>query len=147
DLGRRMPLRLSLRLAGLVARSVQDLGALAFALLTEALDLVLALLQLTLTSADLLLGAADLRRRGCLCVALDRVSHVGGGANHVQRVHPDGVPARLHLSAASRSLQHTQLHLKLRRVAPKGLESLLDALGLVAAIGERRQLLDVGERR
>src|SRR5262249_38591768 len=59
----------------------------------------------------------------------------------------DGVPRRLELCAPSGGLQDAQLHLKLRRVPPEGLEGLLDALLVVAAAGHGRQLLDARERR
>jgi hypothetical protein len=65
----------------------------------------------------------------------------------VQRVHPDGVAGRFDLAAAGGRLEHAQLHLQLRRVAPERLEGLLDALLVVAAAREGRQLFDARERR
>ena len=147
DLGGRMPLRLRLGLTSFVAGRVEDLGALALALLAIPLDLVLSLLELALASADLFLGAADLGRGCRLRVALDRVGHVGGGADHVQRVHPYGVAGRLDLAAASGRLKDAQLDLELRCVTPEGLERLLDALRLVTAVRKGRQLLDARKRR
>src|SRR6185437_5392939 len=88
DLGGRLPLDIGLGLTCFIARAVQHLGALALALLTEPLDLVLALLQLALATGDLFLGASKLSGRSGLSVSLDRVGHVCGGADHVQRVHP-----------------------------------------------------------
>ena len=63
ELARRVGVRLREQLAGLVPRGVQHLGALALALLPVALDLGLALLQLVLAAADLLLGARRAGRR------------------------------------------------------------------------------------
>src|SRR5262249_60097038 len=71
DLRGRVSLRFGLRLAYLVARSIEHLSALALALLPVTLDLALALLQLPLPAADLLLSAPDLRCRRGLSVALD----------------------------------------------------------------------------
>ena len=147
NFGGRVPLCLRLRLTGLVPRSVEHLGALALALLAEALDLVLALLKLALAPADLFLRAAKLGRGRSLCIPFDRVGHVGGGADHVQRVHPNGVAGRLDLAAASGRLEHAQLHLKLRGVTPEGFEGLLDARRVVAAVRKGRQLLDTRKRR
>ena len=136
-----MPLCLRLRFTGFVPRRIEDLGALALALLAEALDLVLALLQRALAPAHLFLGAAKLGRGRGLCIPLDRVGHVGGGADHVERVHPDGVAGRLHLAAASGRLEHAQLHLELGRMASEGFEGLLDALRIETTAREGRQLL------
>ena len=91
----RLLLRLLRQLARLGFGRVQHLRALALALLSVALDLTLTVLQLTLAARDLLLGAPQLRGGGRLRVALDRVGHLGGGADHVQRVHAHGVPGRL----------------------------------------------------
>src|SRR5262249_5308686 len=147
DLGRGVSLRLGLHLAYLVACGIQHLGPLALALLPVALDVVLALLQFALPSADLLFRAPDLRGRRGLSVALDRVGHLRGRADHLESVHAQGVTARLDLAAARRSLQHAQLHLELCRVPAEGLERLLDLPGVVAAVRERREILDARERR
>ena len=141
-----MPLCLGLHLTGFVARRVEHLGTLALALLAIALDVAFALLQLTLATAHLFLGAADLGHGRRLRVALDRVGHVRGGPDQVQRIHANGVPGRLDLAAAGRRLQHAQLHLELSRVAPERLKGLLDALRVVAAVREGRQLLDTRKR-
>ena len=95
QLGGRVGMRLREELARLVPRCVQHLGALALALLAVALDLGLALLQLDLPAAHLLLGPAELSGRGVLRVALERVGELGGGADEMERVHPDRVPGRL----------------------------------------------------
>jgi hypothetical protein len=65
----------------------------------------------------------------------------------MQRVHPDRMACGLDLTAARSSLEHSQLDLELRRVPPKSLEGIAHALGLVAASGQGRQLLDAWERR
>jgi hypothetical protein len=147
DLGGRMALRLGFYFADLVARRAQHLGALALALLPVALDLALPLLQLALPAADLFLRAPDLGRRCGLSIALDRVGHLRSGADHVQRVHAHGVPARLDLAAARRRLEDAELHLELRRVPPERLERLRDAFRVVAAVRQRRQIVDARERR
>ena len=49
----------------------------------------------------------------------------------MQRVHADGVAGRLDLAAPPGGLEHAQLNLKLRRVAPERLERFLYALGVV----------------
>jgi hypothetical protein len=82
----RLLLRFLRQLARLGFGRVQHLRALALALLPVALDLTLTVLQLTLAARDLLLGAPKLRGGGRLRVALDRVGHLGRGADHVQRV-------------------------------------------------------------
>src|SRR5947209_17839233 len=87
---------------------VDQLGPLALALVAIALDLALALLELALAPRDLLLGAAKLRCRGVLRVALDAVGHLGGGADQVRRVHPAGVAARL-APALPGGLEHPHL--------------------------------------
>ena len=78
-------------LAGLALGRVQHLGALALALLAIAVDVALALLEVTLAAGHLLLGPAELGGRGGLGIALDRVGHLGRGSDHVERVHADGV--------------------------------------------------------
>ena len=142
-----MALRLGFHLADLVARRAQHLGALALTLLAVALDFAFALLQLALPAADFLLRAADLRDRSRLGVALDRVGHLRCGADHVQRVHAHGVTARLDLAAARRRLEDAELHLELGRVPSEGLERLRDALRVVTAVSQRREILDARKRR
>ena len=118
----------------------QDLGALALRLGPVALDLGLALLQLVLLRAHLLLGALELRCGGGLGVALERVGELGGGADQVQRVHPDGVPGRLDVGGLARRLEHAELRLQLGGVAAEGVERLADALLVVAVAGALKLL-------
>jgi hypothetical protein len=143
-LGGLLP-RLLGRLARLGLGGVKQLGALALALLAVTVDLARALLQLALTARDLLLGASQLRGRGRLRVALDRVGHLGGGADHVHRVHPHGVAGRLD-TALPGGLEDAELHLQLRGVAAESLEGLAHLLA-VEAVGGARQVLDPRQRR
>ena len=138
-------LRLLRRVARLALGCVQQLGPLALAFLAVLLDVALALLQLTLAPRDLLLGAAQLRGRGGLRVAFDRVGHLRGGADHVHRVHPHRVAGRLGAALAG-GLQHTELDLELGRVPAVGLECLADLLAVVA-VGGARQVFDPRQRR
>ena len=95
------------------------------------LDRGFALAQIGMPPSDLLFGDSNLIRRGVLGVTLDRVGHLRGCADQVQRVHAHGVPGGLDLAAAPGCLEHTQLNLKLRRVAPERVERFLYALGVV----------------
>ena len=128
-------LRLRQEVARLRLRRVHDLGALTLRFGAVALDLGLALLQLALLRAHLLLGPLQLRRRRRLCVPLERVGELGRGADQVERVHPHGVAGRLDVRGLARSLEHPQLRLELSGVAPEGVERLADALLLVAVAG------------
>src|SRR5215211_7755636 len=74
----RVAIGLRENLARLGSGRVQDLSALALGFLTDARDLCLALLQLHLRLANLLLGLPDLLGRSFLRVALDRVGELGG---------------------------------------------------------------------
>ena len=107
---------------------------------------MLPFLQLALAPADLFLGAAKLGGGCGLCVPFDRVGHLGGGADHVQRIHPDGVAGWFHLPAPGGRLEYAQLDLKLRRMPPEGLERLLDAVRVEATVCECREFLDARER-
>ena len=138
-LGRRVAVRVREQLARLVLGRVQDLGPLALALVAVALDLGLVRLQLALRAPDLLLGPAHLRGRGGLRVALERVGELGGGADQVQRVHPDGVTGRLDVGGLARRLEHAQLRLELQRVAAERVEGLADAVGVEPAALDRRE--------
>ena len=111
-LGRRVAVGVRKDLAGLGPRLIHDLGALPLGLLADPSDLGLLLLEVHLRLADLLLGDRDLLRRGLLGVALDRVGELGGGADQVERVHPDRMPARLGDAAPRRGLEHAQVRLE-----------------------------------
>jgi len=117
-----------------------------FAIVRHPVYLGLAILQLVLAAAHLFLRLAKLRRRGILCVALNRVGELRGSADEMQRVHPDGVSAGLDDGRTSCSLEHSELRLQLRRVAPEGVEGLANALGLVGAVAGLRQVLEPRER-
>ena len=116
-------------LARLALRGVEHLGALPLALLPVAVDVALALLEIALAPGHLFLGAPELRGGGGLRVTLDRVGELRGGADHVESVHPDGVPGRLDLSASG-GLEDAQLHLELRRVTTESFEGLVDLLAV-----------------
>src|SRR5207244_9960156 len=134
------------QLARLVAGRVEDLSALAVALLPVPLDLRLALLQLALASPDLLLGLAELGRGRRLGVALDRVGELGGGTDEMERVHPHGVARRLDLlGAAPGGLEHSKLCLQLRGMAAERLERLANAV-LVVALAGALEVLDPRQR-
>ena len=145
DLLRGLEIRLREQLARLVLGGVDDLCALALALGAVALDLGLARLQLVLAPRDLLLGLSELRRGGGLRVALDRVGELGGGADQVQRVHADGVAARLDRTGAPGGLQHAELSLELGCVAAEGVERLAHLVGVVA-FARAREVLDLWQR-
>ena len=145
DLLRGLLLRFLRRLPGLGLRGVQHLGPLALALAAEALDLGLAVLQLALAPGHLFFGAAQLRGRRALGVALDRVGHLGGGADQVERVHPDRVARRLD-SALARGLQDAELNLELGCVASEGLERLAHLVAVVP-VARGRKILDARQRR
>ena len=70
---RRLAVRIGEELAGVVTRRVDDLCALALALLPEPLDLALPLPEVGLPAPHLLLGAPQLRRGRALRVALEHV--------------------------------------------------------------------------
>ena len=149
-LTRRVRMRLRQQLARLVPRRVEHVGALALALLAVPLDVGLALLKLALAPAHFLLGATELRGGRVLRVALDRVGELGGGADHVQRVHADGVARRLDRGGGARSgagdLEHAQLRLQLGCVAAEGVERLPYSLRVEPFPG-LRDVLDAGQRR
>ncbi len=146
DLLRRLLLGLLQRLAGLALGGVHHLGALALALLAIAVDLALPLLEVALAPGHLFLGAAKLRGRSRLRVALDRVGHLGGGPDHVQRIHADGVPGRLDLAALPGGLEHAKLNLELRRVPAERLERLTHLLA-VESVRRAREILHPWQRR
>jgi hypothetical protein len=142
----RVTVRVGEQLARLVARVVQDLGTLSLALLPVPLDLGFPVLHLAAAAANLFLRLGELRLGGALRVGFDRVGELGGGADQMQRVHPDRVARRLDgLAAPTRRLQHAQLRLQLRRVAAERLERLADRVGVVplALLG---QVLEPRER-
>ena len=93
-------LRVLDRLPRLGLRCVQHLCPLALALAAVAVDVRLALLQLALPPRDLFLRLAELRGGRGLGVALDRVCHLGGSSDHVQRVHPHRMAGRLETALA-----------------------------------------------
>src|SRR5215467_10032717 len=134
------------QLAGLVLGRVQELAALPLALLPVALDLLLPVLEIAVTAADLLLGPPELRRRSVLRVGLDRVGELRSRADQMQRIHAHGVSRRLDGGAAPGRLEHAELGLQLGRVAPEGVEGIPDALG-VEAVADARYLLDRRQRR
>src|SRR3954470_24957876 len=115
-------------LARLVPGGVHHLGSLPLALLAVALDLGLTFLQLVLPATYLFFGLPELRGRCVLGVALDRVGELCGGADEVQRVHPDGVPRRLDRRASAGGLEDAQLRLQLCGVTAKRIEGLAHAL-------------------
>src|SRR5918993_2257451 len=145
QLASRIGGRLRQLLAGLGLRSVHDLGALALRLGAIALDLGLALLQLVLLRAHLLLSALHLRSRSGLRIALERIRELGRCADQVEGVHPDRMPGGLDVRRLPRGLQHAQLRLQLRRVAPERVERLTDAL-LVVSVARALKLLETGKR-
>jgi len=131
----------------LVAGGVQDLGPLPLRLLAVALDLRLPLLELELPAAPLFFGARELAGGGLLRVSLDRVGELGRGADHVQRVHPNGMTGRLHRRRAAGGLKHAELRLELRGVPAEGVERLAHTVGVVAAAGRLRQIFETGQCR
>ena len=149
DLLRRLELGLRTELARLVLGRVDDLGPLALALGAVALDLGLARLQLVLAPRHLRLGRLQLRRGGGLRVALDRVGELGGAADQVQRVHADGVAARLDLAGTAGGLKHAELSLELGCMAAERIEGLAHLVGVVP-FARAREVLDLwqgGQRR
>ena len=152
ELAGRVGVSLGEQLARLVAGGVQHLGPLPLALLAIPLDLGLALLELVLAAADLFLGLRKLRAGCVLCVALDRVGELGGGADQVQRVHADGMAGRLdrRAGAGTGGLEHAQLGLQLGRMAAERIEGVADScrveavpdLGNVLIARQRRQRRD-----
>ena len=142
QLGGRVGVGLREQLARLVPRGVQHLGALALALLAVALDLGLARLQVDLAAAHLLLGLAELGGRRVLRVALDRVGELGGGADEMERVHPDRVPGRLDGRRPAGRLEHAELRLQLGGMPAEGVEGLANVLR-VEAVPARGDVLDI----
>src|SRR5829696_165706 len=140
ELRARVAVRLRQDLARLVSRGIEDLAALALGLLANACDLGLALLQVHLRLADLLLGLADLLGGRFLRVALDRVRELGRRANEVQGVHADGMPRRLGDRAARRGLQDSQLRLERGYMPAERIEGLTD-LFAVEALARARDVL------
>ncbi len=145
ELLRRLAIRVGEQLSGLGPRRVHDLRALALALRPVALDLALALGQVGLLAPNLLLGPAELRRRGALGVALEDVGELGRLADQVQGVHADGVAGRVDLRALPCGLEHAQLRLQLDDVPAESLECVLHAL-LVVPIRADREILDPRKR-
>ena len=143
---RRVAVRVRKQLARLALRGVQDLVALALALLAEALDLPLLLLQLALAARDLDLGAAELRGGRGLRVPLECVGELGGRTDEMQRVHPHRVTRGIDAGRLPGRLQHAELRLQLQRVAAEGVERLADAVGLERALLGLRQVLQARKR-
>ena len=63
-------------------------------------------------------------------------------ADHVQRVHPNGMTGRLHRRGAAGGLKDAELRLELRRVPAEGVERLAHTVGVVAAAGRLRQIFE-----
>jgi hypothetical protein len=146
ELACRVGVGLAEQVAGFALGGGQDLGALALGLRAITLDLALALLELVLPPAHLLLRALKLRGGGGLGVALERVGELGGGADQVERVHADGVPRRLDVRRPVSGLEHAELGLQLRGMAAERVERLAHALFVVAVAGAL-ELLYGRERR
>ena len=146
QLARRIGVRLREQLARLVTRRVQHLPALALALQPVALDLGFAVLEVGLAAANLFLSLPELRRGRRLCVALDRVRELGGGADQVQRVHPCRMARGLDRRRPPGCLQHAKLGLQLRGMAPERVEGLAHPLG-IESVTRARQILELRQRR
>ena len=129
---RRLRVRPREQLASLLVRRSQDLRTLPLAVHAVALDVGLLRLDLALAAPDLLLGTSELRRRGVLGVALERVGELGRGTNQMEGVHPHGMAGGLDVRGAARGLDHPQLSLELGRVAAEGVERVLHLLAVVA---------------
>ena len=142
----RLAVRVGDELAGLVAGRGHDLVALPLALVAEAQDLGLPLLKVDLLLADLLLGSRELSGGRVLGVALEDVGELGRLADQVQRVHADGVTARLDLARAAGGLEDAKLSLELDGVAAEGLEGVAYGL-LVEASLDRGKILEPRQRR
>src|SRR5205085_1349283 len=141
ELGLRLGVRLRDDLPRLLVRRAQDLRPLALALLPVALDVGLGRLKVALAAPHLLLGLPELRRRGALRVALQRVGELGRRANEVERVHADGVPGRVDARRPPRRLEHAELRLELSRMTPERVEGLAHPLPVVpGSLG--RQVLE-----
>jgi hypothetical protein len=146
QLRRRVAVRLSQDLAGLLARRAQDLGPLTFRLLPDPGDLGLVLLELHLLLADLLLGTADLLDGRILRIALDRVGELRRRAHDVKGVHADSVTRRLRAGALRGGLEHSEIGLQGREVPPEGVEGLLH-LGAVVTVRRARKVLEPRQGR
>ena len=106
QLGGRLGVGARHDLPRLLVRGAHDLAPLALGLLAVALEVSLLRLELALAPPNLLLRPAELRRRGALGVALERVGELGRGADEVERVHPDEVARRLDPGRAPGRLHH-----------------------------------------
>ena len=146
ELGRRVTVCGGEQFARFVLRRVDDLVALALALLAVALDLALTVLQLALPACDLGLRALDLRGGGVLGVALERVRKLGCRANEVQRVHAHRMARRVDVGRLPCGLQDAELRLQLQRMAAERVECLANAVGLERAVVGLRQVLEPGQR-
>ena len=142
----RLAVRVGDELAGLVAGRGDDLVALTVALVAEAQDLGLPLLKVDLLLADLLLGSRELSGGRILGVALEDVGELGSLADQVERVHADGMTARLDLARAACGLEDAKLGLQLDGVAAEGLEGVAYRL-LVEASLDRPEDLEPRQRR
>ncbi len=111
QLATRLLVRLGDDVPRLALRGGENLRALALALLTEAVDLGVALLELVLAVPHLLLGPPELRCGRVRRVALERVGELGGRADEMQRVHAHGVARRVDVCALAGGLQDTELSL------------------------------------
>ena len=135
------------QLTRLVARVVEHLRALAFALLAVALDLGFAVLLLAAAPANLFLGLGQLGLGSLLRVGLDGVGVFRGSANQMQGVHADCMTGGLdRLAASTGRLEHAELRLELGRVAAERLEGVAHLLGVVA-VPALRQVFEARERR
>jgi hypothetical protein len=145
QLGLRLGVRLGDDLPRLLVRRAEDLRALPLALLPVALDVRLLRLDVALAAPHLLLGLPELRGRGALRVALERVRELRRRANQMERVHADGVPRRVDAGRPPRRLEHPKLRLELRRVPPERVEGLTHPLAVVP-VSRGRQVLEARKR-
>ena len=105
-----------------------------------------ARLHPALAAADLDLGRAELGRRRRLGVALERVGELCGGADQMEGVHADGVPARLDARGPRRPPAARAAAPAAERVPAEALERLADPLGSIRPRG-LRQVLEPRQRR
>jgi hypothetical protein len=137
----RLAVRVGDELAGLVTCGGHDLIALTVALVAETQDLGLSLLKIDLLLPDFLLGARELSGRRILGIALEDVGELRRLADQMQRIHADGMTARLDLARTAGGLEDTKLSLKLDGVSAEGLEGVAHGL-LVEASLDRGQILE-----
>ena len=106
QLGRRLRVRARDDLVRLLLGRGENLLPLPLRLVAIALDVRLLRLELALAPPDLLLRARELRGRGALRVALERVRELRRRADEVERVRADGVAGRLDVRRLAGRLDH-----------------------------------------